>query len=140
MQMVEPGKRLVVIAIEDEQLILMDALDIVTAAGFGVLDATSVERAIREVIDSAGAGNVFRGAHIALYLSRQQVSWRGHFEFARAAAAFRIQHLGNEAELPTQADIGRMVERFLSRGRKLSPMKPKESTAAFHLPADKRPS
>ena len=66
----------------------------------------------REVIDASGAGDVFHGAYIASYLSRPQVPWREHFEFARAAAAFKIQHLGNEAGLPTQADIGRMVEKF----------------------------
>jgi len=32
-------------------------------------------------------------------------SWEEHFHFARAAATHKIQHLGNEAGLPTLADI-----------------------------------
>ncbi len=32
-------------------------------------------------------------------------SWEEHFRFARAASAYKIQHLGNEAGLPTLADI-----------------------------------
>jgi sugar/nucleoside kinase (ribokinase family) len=66
----------------------------------------------RNVIDTSGAGDVFHGAYIASYLSRPQVPWREHFEFARAAASFKIQRLGNEAGLPTQADIGRIIEQY----------------------------
>jgi hypothetical protein len=32
--------------------------------------------------------------------------------FARAASAFKIQNLGNEAGLPSQADIRRMTELY----------------------------
>ncbi len=31
--------------------------------------------------------------------------WRDHFEFARAASAHKVQHLGNEAGLPSNSDI-----------------------------------
>jgi hypothetical protein len=38
-------------------------------------------------------------------LARPDLAWNDHFCFARAAAAYKIQHLGNEAGLPTLADI-----------------------------------
>jgi sugar/nucleoside kinase (ribokinase family) len=38
-------------------------------------------------------------------MSRSEARWREHFEFARAASAHSIQHLGNEASLPTLDDI-----------------------------------
>jgi sugar/nucleoside kinase (ribokinase family) len=53
------------------------------------------------VLDTSGAGDVFHGAYIHSYLANQAKSWEEHFRFARAAAAFKIQHLGNEAGLPT---------------------------------------
>jgi sugar/nucleoside kinase (ribokinase family) len=62
------------------------------------------------VLDSSGAGDVFHGAYIYSYLSNPTKSWEEHFRFARAAAAYKIQHLGNEAGLPTLADIA-AVER-----------------------------
>jgi hypothetical protein len=34
-------------------------------------------------------------------LARPDLPWREHFLFARAASAHSIQHLGNEASLPT---------------------------------------
>lgn len=57
------------------------------------------------IIDTSGAGDVFHGAYIASYLQNPDASWEEHFTFARAASTFKIQHLGNEAGLPTQADI-----------------------------------
>jgi sulfofructose kinase len=60
-----------------------------------------------KVIDTSGAGDVFHGAYCASYLERPQASWREHFEFARAASAHKVQHLGNEAGLPTREDIAR---------------------------------
>ena len=57
------------------------------------------------VIDTNGAGDVFHGAYIYSYLAHPGKAWRDHFEFARAASAFKIQRLGNEAGLPTLADI-----------------------------------
>jgi sugar/nucleoside kinase (ribokinase family) len=40
------------------------------------------------------------------------VHHRHHFRFARAAAAYKIQHLGNEAGLPTLADIEALRHEF----------------------------
>jgi sugar/nucleoside kinase (ribokinase family) len=57
------------------------------------------------VIDTSGAGDVFHGAYIHSYLANPAKSWEEHFHFAQAAAAYKIQHLGNEAGLPTLADI-----------------------------------
>lgn len=57
------------------------------------------------IIDTSGAGDVFHGAYVADYLERPNASWRDHFLVARAASAYKIQHLGNEAGLPTQADV-----------------------------------
>jgi sugar/nucleoside kinase (ribokinase family) len=57
------------------------------------------------VLDSSGAGDVFHGAYIYSYLVDPTQSWEEHFRFARAASAHKIQHLGNEAGLPTLADI-----------------------------------
>ncbi|TAL81757.1 MAG: sugar kinase [Beijerinckiaceae bacterium] len=59
----------------------------------------------KQVIDTSGAGDVFHGAYVASYLSTPEASFIRHFEFARAAAAFKIQRLGNEAGLPTLEDI-----------------------------------
>ncbi len=57
------------------------------------------------IIDTAGAGDVFHGAYCASYLERPEAPWRQHFEFARAASAHKIQHLGNEAGLPAREEI-----------------------------------
>jgi sugar/nucleoside kinase (ribokinase family) len=57
------------------------------------------------VLDTSGAGDVFHGAYIHSYVVDPGKSWDEHFRFARAAAAYKIQHLGNEAGLPTLADI-----------------------------------
>jgi sugar/nucleoside kinase (ribokinase family) len=58
------------------------------------------------VLDTSGAGDVFHGAYVYSYLSDAAKSWEEHFRFGRAASAYKIQHLGNEAGLPTLADIG----------------------------------
>ena len=64
------------------------------------------------VVDTSGAGDVFHGAYVYSYLSDPRKSWTEHFHFARAAAAFKIQRLGNEAGLPTQADIVQVKREF----------------------------
>jgi sugar/nucleoside kinase (ribokinase family) len=64
------------------------------------------------VIDTNGAGDVFHGAYIYSYLAHPGKGWRDHFEFARAASAFKIQRLGNEAGLPTLADIDSLKQEF----------------------------
>jgi sugar/nucleoside kinase (ribokinase family) len=58
-----------------------------------------------KVIDTSGAGDVFHGAYIYSYLSDPKKSWEEHFAFAQRAATFKLQHLGNEAGLPTLDDI-----------------------------------
>ena len=58
-----------------------------------------------KVIDTSGAGDVFHGAYCATYLEKPEAPWREHFDFARAASAHKVQHLGNEAGLPSRADV-----------------------------------
>ncbi|MFN3892144.1 MAG: sugar kinase [Beijerinckiaceae bacterium] len=62
------------------------------------------------VIDTSGAGDVFHGAYVASYLDRPEANWIDHFRFARAASAFKVQRLGNEAGLPSREDVARMRE------------------------------
>jgi sugar/nucleoside kinase (ribokinase family) len=57
------------------------------------------------IVDTNGAGDVFHGAYIYSYLNDATKTWAEHFEFARAASAYKIQHLGNEAGLPTLTEI-----------------------------------
>ncbi len=61
------------------------------------------------IIDTSGAGDVFHGAYIAAYLERPQAAWCDHFRFARAASAYKIQHLGNEAGLPSKGNIAALL-------------------------------
>jgi sugar/nucleoside kinase (ribokinase family) len=64
------------------------------------------------VIDTSGAGDVFHGAYVYSYLADPGRRWEQHFEFARAAAAYKVQFLGNEAGLPTLADIAAVEREF----------------------------
>jgi sugar/nucleoside kinase (ribokinase family) len=64
------------------------------------------------VIDTSGAGDVFHGAYVYSYLAEPSRTWAQHFEFARAAAAYKVQVLGNEAGLPTLADIAAVEREF----------------------------
>lgn len=66
----------------------------------------------QQILDTSGAGDVFHGAYLHSYLARPEKTWDEHFRFARAAAAHKIQHLGNEAGLPTLAEIEAMRRRF----------------------------
>ncbi len=65
-----------------------------------------------DVVDTNGAGDVFHGAYIYSYLSHPGASWDSHFRFARAASAYAIQFLGNEAKLPSQNDVYAMDARY----------------------------
>jgi sulfofructose kinase len=69
-----------------------------------------------KIVDTSGAGDVFHGAYCASYLERPNAPWREHFELARAASAFKIQHLGNEAGLPTTADLDATRVTFAPNG------------------------
>jgi sugar/nucleoside kinase (ribokinase family) len=64
------------------------------------------------VLDTNGAGDVFHGAYIYSYLSNPGKGWHDHFEFARAASTYKIQRLGNEAGLPSLADIEAVKQEF----------------------------
>jgi sugar/nucleoside kinase (ribokinase family) len=67
------------------------------------------------VRDTSGAGDVFHGAYVYSYLRNKSLRWEDHFRFAAAASAFKIQHLGNEAGLPSLSDIERVTEEFQHR-------------------------
>lgn len=67
---------------------------------------------LQKVVDSNGAGDVFHGAYIASYLQWPERSWSDHFAFARGASTHAIQHLGNEASLPTLEDVQRATKEF----------------------------
>jgi sugar/nucleoside kinase (ribokinase family) len=64
------------------------------------------------IVDTSGAGDVFHGAYIFAYLADPTGPWERHLRFARAAAAHKIQHLGNEAGLPSIADIGSVRRQY----------------------------
>jgi sugar/nucleoside kinase (ribokinase family) len=64
------------------------------------------------IVDTNGAGDVFHGAYIHSYLTDPSLPWAEHFRFAKAAAAFKVQRLGNEAGLPTLSDIAAVEAEF----------------------------
>ena len=64
------------------------------------------------IVDTSGAGDVFHGAYIYAYMANPTGRWADHFAFAKAASAFKIQHLGNEAGLPRLADVERMRQEY----------------------------
>ena len=64
------------------------------------------------VIDTSGAGDVFHGAYLYSYLADGTKKWEDHLGFAQAASAYKIQHLGNEAGLPTLADVNAVRREF----------------------------
>ena len=64
------------------------------------------------VVDTNGAGDIFHGAYVYSAMTRPEVRWREHFEFARAASAHSIQYLGNEASLPTLEDLEAARQEF----------------------------
>src|SRR5436853_1483962 len=65
-----------------------------------------------KVLDTSGAGDVFHGAYLYSYLENPAKTWKDHFSFAQAASAYKIQRLGNEAGLPTRADIEAIRRQF----------------------------
>ena len=64
------------------------------------------------VIDTNGAGDLFHGAYVYSWLNRPQARWDLHFRFARAASAFGVQRLGNEARLPRVSDVFATAQAF----------------------------
>jgi sugar/nucleoside kinase (ribokinase family) len=64
------------------------------------------------VRDTSGAGDVFHGGYVFSYLRHPQKSWRQHLQFASHAAAHKVQHLGNEAGLPTLHDVEAVAREF----------------------------
>lgn len=57
------------------------------------------------VIDTNGAGDIFHGAYVYHAMAAPDASWAQRFAFARGASTHAIQHLGNEASLPTVAQV-----------------------------------
>jgi sugar/nucleoside kinase (ribokinase family) len=90
---------------------------------------------LARVRDTSGAGDVFHGAYVYSYLKHPRQSWQEHFEFARLAAAYKIQHLGNEAGLPTLDAIGQVSREFGSglsdQSSGSEPRPARESSAAM---------
>lgn len=76
----------------------------------GNLPALPVPQA--RIVDTSGAGDVFHGAYVYSYLAKPDLPWAAHFEFARAASAHKIQHLGNEAGLPLLKDVATAMREF----------------------------
>jgi sugar/nucleoside kinase (ribokinase family) len=64
------------------------------------------------VIDTNGAGDVFHGAYLYAWLTNPSGEWSAHFDLARTASAFKVQHLGNEAGLPSVADLAAVRREF----------------------------
>jgi sugar/nucleoside kinase (ribokinase family) len=67
------------------------------------------------IIDTNGAGDIFHGAYMYSAMTNAEATWEDHFKFARAASTHAIQHLGNEASLPTLAQINEAQARFGER-------------------------
>jgi sugar/nucleoside kinase (ribokinase family) len=80
------------------------------------------------VCDTSGAGDVFHGSYVYSYLAHPQQGWEQHFQFAERAAVHKIQHLGNEAGLPTLDDV-RAIEREFGQG--VEPRPARENVAAM---------
>jgi sugar/nucleoside kinase (ribokinase family) len=116
---------------EQMRLAPREMLDYLKARGCRIGGVTSGERGVlwyeetsavrlltalpvppQRILDTSGAGDVFHGAYVHSYLANPGETWDGHFRFARAAAAHKIQRLGNEAGLPTLADIEAIRHEF----------------------------
>ncbi len=75
-----------------------------------VMPALPVPKA--EIVDTSGAGDVFHGAYVHSMLATPKAGFEWHFRRARAASAHAIGRLGNEAKLPSLADIERTMIRY----------------------------
>jgi len=65
-----------------------------------------------EIVDTNGAGDVFHGSYVHSWLTNPQARWETHFQFARAASAYAIRFLGNEARLPRPEDVIATQQRY----------------------------
>jgi sugar/nucleoside kinase (ribokinase family) len=74
------------------------------------LDALHVPENL--VVDTNGAGDLFHGAYVFSQMYWPEKSWDYHFRFARAASAFGVQRLGNEARLPRIPDVFATAQSF----------------------------
>jgi sugar/nucleoside kinase (ribokinase family) len=92
------------------------------------LPALAVPQA--RVRDTSGAGDVFHGAYVYSYLDNPFKGWEEHFRFAQRAAAYKIQHLGNEAGLPTLEAIEAIAREF-DQESDLTPRPARENVAAM---------
>jgi sugar/nucleoside kinase (ribokinase family) len=79
----------------------------------GVLPSLAVPS--EKVVDTNGAGDIFHGAYMYSAMARPELPWREHFVFARAASAHSIQHLGNEASIPSLGDVLATQKQFPER-------------------------
>jgi sugar/nucleoside kinase (ribokinase family) len=82
------------------------------------------------VRDTSGAGDVFHGAYVYSYLDNPFKGWEEHLRFAQHAAAYKIQHLGNEAGLPTLDAIEEVAREF-DQDSDAEPLPARESVAAM---------
>jgi sugar/nucleoside kinase (ribokinase family) len=73
---------------------------------------------------------VFHGAYVYSYLQNPFKGWAEHLRFAQRAAAYKIQHLGNEAGLPT-LDAIKAVAREFDQDFADEPRPARESVAAM---------
>lgn len=80
------------------------------------LDSLHVPQAL--VVDTNGAGDLFHGAYVFSQMRWPEKPWSQHFRFARAASAFGVQKLGNEARLPQVDDVFATAKSF---GDQLNP-------------------
>jgi sugar/nucleoside kinase (ribokinase family) len=67
------------------------------------------------VVDTNGAGDIFHGSYVYSAMARPDLPWREHFIFARGASSHSIQHLGNEASLPSLEDVARAQTSFAEK-------------------------
>ena len=68
--------------------------------------------ASRRVLDTNGAGDVFHGAYVFSYLNNPLERLARPFRVCARGLDLQVQRLGNEAGLPTLADIEAVKQEF----------------------------
>ncbi len=76
----------------------------------GTMPALRVPK--EDIVDTNGAGDIFHGAYVYSRMARTDAPWTEHFQLARAASAHAIHYLGNEARLPSIAQIEETTRRY----------------------------